>query len=121
MRRRRIGLGGAARLRPGSLPRSSARSTRPCITSTCCSPCCFWAVGSLSSVLTVHQVNLQTLVGGGEYYTRAFSRALLNAGAKVRLHVHRNNRFWDSLSASAIDLPPVAYAPAFTSAPPNPA
>src|SRR5258708_1981974 len=119
MRRRRIGLGGAARLRPGSLPRSSARSTRPCITSTRCSPCCFWAVGSLSSVLTVHQVNLQTLVGGGEYYTRAFSRALLNAGAKVRLHVHRNNRFWDSLAGSGIEVLPVADAAGFESALPN--
>ncbi len=45
----------------------------------------------------IHHVNLQTIVGGGEVYTRAMTRALLDAGCEVILYVHRENRFWDSL------------------------
>jgi len=44
----------------------------------------------------VHHVNLQTLVGGGELYTRAMTQALLDAGCEVTLCVHPENRFWDS-------------------------
>lgn len=46
----------------------------------------------------LHHVNLQTIVGGGEVYTRAMTRALVDAGASVTLHVHPGNRFWDSLA-----------------------
>ena len=70
-------------------------------------------------MLTLHQVNLQTLVGGGEYYTRAFSRALLQVGASVRLYVHRGNRFWDSLAGSGVEVLPVADAAGFESALPG--
>jgi glycosyltransferase involved in cell wall biosynthesis len=55
-------------------------------------------------VLSVHQVNLQTLVGGGEYYTRAFTRALVDCGASVRLYVHRSNRFWDPLAGPSVEI-----------------
>jgi len=45
----------------------------------------------------IHQVNLQTLVGGGEVYTRHLTRALADCGAEVTLYVHPENRFWDPL------------------------
>jgi glycosyltransferase involved in cell wall biosynthesis len=61
-------------------------------------------------VLTVHQVNLQTLVGGGELYTRALTRALLDAGAGVRLYVRRDNAFWDTLEGSRAEIVRVADA-----------
>lgn len=48
-------------------------------------------------MLHLHHVNLQELVGGGEVYTRALTRALADAGARVSLYVHPNNRFWDGL------------------------
>lgn len=70
-------------------------------------------------MLLIHQVNLQTLVGGGEYYTRAFSRALLQAGAKVRLYVQRDNRFWDSLAGSGVEVVPVTDPAGFESALPE--
>ena len=43
----------------------------------------------------IHEVNLQGVVGGGEVYTRAFTRALRDAGARVTLYVNGANRFWD--------------------------
>ncbi len=45
----------------------------------------------------LHHVNLQTIVGGGEIYTRALTRALLEVGAKITLYVHPANRFWDEM------------------------
>jgi len=47
--------------------------------------------------LHVHNVNLQSIVGGGEMYTRSLTRSLLDAGARVTLYVHPANRFWDDL------------------------
>lgn len=52
----------------------------------------------------VHQINLQPAVGGGEVYTRWFTRALADAGARVTLHVDAANRFWDGLAAGPIDV-----------------
>jgi len=45
--------------------------------------------------MRIRHVNLQTIVGGGEIYTRAMTRALLEAGHEVTLHVHPQNRLWD--------------------------
>ena len=47
--------------------------------------------------MRVHHVNLQTLVGGGEIYTRSLTRALLDQGHEVVLYAHPENRFWDTL------------------------
>jgi glycosyltransferase involved in cell wall biosynthesis len=60
-------------------------------------------------VLHVHQINLQTAVGGGEVYTRWFTRALADAGARVTLYVARSNRFWDGLSTEQIEVAPVDH------------
>lgn len=49
------------------------------------------------AVTHVHHINLQRAVGGGEVYTRWFTRALQRAGASVTLYVHRDNRFWAGL------------------------
>src|SRR4051812_15590076 len=47
--------------------------------------------------LHIHEVNLQELVGGGEVYTKAFTRALRDAGARVTLYVNRSNAFWEGI------------------------
>ena len=52
----------------------------------------------------IHQINLQPSVGGGEVYTRAFTRALLDAGARVTLFVDPANRFWDSLAGENVEI-----------------
>src|ERR1043165_1276451 len=51
----------------------------------------------LQNVLHIHHVNLQTIVGGGEIYTRSLTRALLGVGASVTLYGHPHNRFWDTM------------------------
>ncbi len=45
----------------------------------------------------LHHVNLQRFAGGGEFYTRALTRALRDAGARVTLYVNPANRIWDGL------------------------
>ena len=55
----------------------------------------------------VHHLNLQQAVGGGEIYTRWFTRALVEAGASVTLYVDAANRFWDGLSSAGITVVPV--------------
>lgn len=52
-------------------------------------------------MIHVHHVNLHRFVGGGEIYTRALTRALLEAGARVTLHVHPAARLWDGLEGGA--------------------
>src|SRR5688572_16983011 len=52
----------------------------------------------------LHQINLQPSVGGGEVYTRSFTRALAAAGSRVTLYVNPANRFWDSLSAPKVEV-----------------
>jgi len=47
--------------------------------------------------LHVHHVNLQTIVAGGESFTRSFTRALQDVGVGVTLYVNRENRFWDTM------------------------
>ena len=59
-------------------------------------------------MIHVHQVNLQPIVGGGEVYTRAFTRALADAGAQVTLYVNAANPFWGSLSGERIECIAVA-------------
>jgi glycosyltransferase involved in cell wall biosynthesis len=48
-------------------------------------------------VIELHHVNLQAFAGGGEFYTRTLTRALLEAGARVTLYAHPANRVWDGL------------------------
>jgi len=55
----------------------------------------------------VHQVNLQSSIGGGEIYTRWLTRALVDAGASVTLYVEPSNRFWDDLPSAGIEVIPV--------------
>lgn len=60
---------------------------------------------------TCYQINLQQGLGGGEIYTRFFTRALLQLGWSVVLFVHREARHWDSLRQPGLNMVPVgAYA-----------
>lgn len=59
-------------------------------------------------MIRIHQVNLQRAVGGGEIYTRWFTRALARAGAHVTLYVDRGNAFWDGLAGERIEVVRVA-------------
>ena len=52
-------------------------------------------------MIRIHHVNLQPLVGGGEVYTRALTRAFADAGAEVTLYVHPGVRLWDDAAAGA--------------------
>src|SRR5260221_2876088 len=52
----------------------------------------------------IHHVNLQTIVGGGEIYTRALTRALVDAGAKVTLYAHPAVRLWDRMEGPGLDV-----------------
>ena len=61
-------------------------------------------------MLHIHSTNLQRAVGGGEVYTRSFTRALADAGARVTLHVDPSNRFWDGLAGPSISLSPARNA-----------
>jgi glycosyltransferase involved in cell wall biosynthesis len=51
----------------------------------------------------IHHVNLQPIVGGGEIYTRALTRAFADAGATVTLYVHPAVRLWDGEEAGRAD------------------
>ncbi len=53
-------------------------------------------------MLHVHQINLQKTAGGGEVYTRRFTRALADAGARVTLYVDPANPFWRGLESDRI-------------------
>jgi glycosyltransferase involved in cell wall biosynthesis len=55
-------------------------------------------------MLRIHHVNLQPIVGGGEVYTRALTRALADAGAAVTLYAHPRNRFWEDLAGGRVTL-----------------
>lgn len=57
-------------------------------------------------MIHIHHVNLHRFVGGGEIYTRALTRALLDAGARVTLHVHPAARLWDSLTGAHLAIAP---------------
>jgi len=52
-------------------------------------------------MIRIHHVNLQPLVGGGEIYTRALTRAFADAGADVTLYGHPGVRLWDAAAAGA--------------------
>lgn len=54
--------------------------------------------------LHVHHINLQPIVGGGEVYTRALTRALADAGARVTLYVNPSVRLWDDLGGERITV-----------------
>lgn len=53
-------------------------------------------------MIHVHQINLQKAVGGGEVYTRWFTRALVDAGARVTLYVDPSNPFWRELPSERV-------------------
>ena len=55
-------------------------------------------------MLHIHHVNLQPIVGGGEIYTRALTRALADAGAQVTLYAHPAVRLWDDLEHERISI-----------------
>lgn len=55
-------------------------------------------------MLHVHQINLQPAVGGGEIFTRWFTRALVEAGASVTLYVSTENGFWRGLASERIEI-----------------
>ena len=52
----------------------------------------------------VHHINLQKAVGGGEVYTRLFTKAMVDAGARITLYVDPDNRFWDSMSSPEVEV-----------------
>ncbi len=55
-------------------------------------------------MLHIHHVNLQPIVGGGEIYTRALTRALVDAGARVTLYAHPAVRLWDGMERPGLDV-----------------
>ena len=55
-----------------------------------------------------YQINLQRHFGGGEVYTRFFSKALLALDWKVTLLVHRTAAFWQDLPLNGLRIIPVA-------------
>src|SRR5882672_7600245 len=56
------------------------------------------------ALIHIHHVNLQTIAGGGEIYTRSLTRALLDCDAKVTLYVHPANRLWDDLPVDRVTV-----------------
>ncbi len=56
----------------------------------------------------IHQINFQPSIGGGEVFTRSFTKALSDAGAQVSLYVDPSNRFWDGIASSSIEVVPVS-------------
>jgi glycosyltransferase involved in cell wall biosynthesis len=58
-------------------------------------------------MIHIHHVNLHRFVGGGEIYTRALTRALLEAGARVTLYAHPGAELWDALSGERFERIPV--------------
>ena len=59
-------------------------------------------------MIHVHHVNLQHIVGGGEIYTRALTRALAEAGATVTLYAHPAVPLWDALASESVHVVRVA-------------
>ena len=57
-------------------------------------------------MIHIHHVNLHRFVGGGEIYTRALTRALLDAGARVTLYVHPAARLWGTLEGANLAIAP---------------
>lgn len=55
-------------------------------------------------MIRIHHVNLQPIVGGGEIYTRALTRAFVEAGAGVTLYGHPGVRLWDELPGERVEL-----------------
>jgi glycosyltransferase involved in cell wall biosynthesis len=55
-------------------------------------------------MIHIHHVNLQSNLGGGEIYTLALTRALLDAGARVTLYANPQMRLWDALAAPNLEL-----------------
>jgi glycosyltransferase involved in cell wall biosynthesis len=55
-------------------------------------------------MLHIHHVNLQSIVGGGEIFTRSLTRALVDAGAKVTLYAHPASRLWDGLDGPDLEV-----------------
>jgi glycosyltransferase involved in cell wall biosynthesis len=55
-------------------------------------------------VQRIHQINLQPAAGGGEIFTRRFTRALADAGTCVELYVHPSNRLWEGLRSDRITI-----------------
>ena len=55
-------------------------------------------------MIHIHHVNLQPIVGGGEIYTRALTRALADAGATLSLYVHPAVRLWDALAGERVGI-----------------
>lgn len=55
-------------------------------------------------MIHVHQINLQSAAGGGEVYTRWFTHALADAGARVTLYVDPSNPFWHGLESDRIRI-----------------
>jgi hypothetical protein len=55
-------------------------------------------------MIHIHHVNLHGFVGGGEIYTRALTRALLDAGARVTLYAHPAARLWDTLAGANLSI-----------------
>lgn len=56
----------------------------------------------------IHQINLSRGLGGGEVYTLFFTRALVELGCEVTLHVHREAEFWHRAELPGVRLVPVA-------------
>jgi glycosyltransferase involved in cell wall biosynthesis len=55
------------------------------------------------------QVNWQGELGGGEVYTRFFTRALQSLGWETHLVVERNARFWDQLGLENVRYIPIDH------------
>lgn len=55
------------------------------------------------------QINWQGELGGGEVYTRFFTRALQALGWKVQLIVQRKARFWADLGLEGVELVPIEH------------
>jgi len=53
-------------------------------------------------MIHIHHVNLQPIIGGGEIYTRALTRAFLDASAQVTLYVHPSVRLWDAMEGPGL-------------------
>jgi glycosyltransferase involved in cell wall biosynthesis len=58
----------------------------------------------LPAMTPIHHVNLQPIVGGGEVFTRALTRALLDAGAPVTLYVNPAVALWDNLKSPQLQV-----------------
>ncbi|BCB28696.1 hypothetical protein SKTS_35820 [Sulfurimicrobium lacus] len=71
---------------------------------------------------TCYQINLQQGMGGGEIYTRFFTRALCELGWKVVLFVHEQAHFWHETKMPGAHFIPVRrYEDIIPHLPENPA